>query len=305
MEPPATRQRGRPARPATEAERTISWYWRVRELSGWSETRLETKFDERDRAGRGMHRGSRWNKYKAGITSPGEGLLAKVESAFPSSRAAFDHPLWEFLTEASLSGLALRNALGGLPQELAERLVDDGAAPSSSFWLKVEPTQNHVGALVTSWSPVTHLHRLSLLAGLVGLIRLTAIRQDEALHFACHIALARIGGLDPPTDFCEQQAWRVESLLLHRWLATEYRQEHYRTIVSELRTITTGPPVPWASPQATLTLGRSANKKEAADLRNAHGFWVAQRLLRQPVPWGSRLGPSLSPGQETRPIEQV
>jgi hypothetical protein len=275
-----TKPRGRPARSPVEVERTIAWYYRVREVSGLSESKLEIAFDECDRAARGMHRGSRWNKYKAGIASPRRELLERVERLFPMSLPVFDHPLWLLLGSEQLGASTLRQALCSLPKDLTVRLVDESAPSSSQFWLRSTPDEREVSTLMVSWRPKSNVDRLSLLAALVALAHLAVMRQDEEAHYACHAAIASAAHRPLAGRFPEPQAWRLESMLLLAWLRTEYRHPRLRAVMAELRTIRTGPPVPWASPQGALRLGRDANKKETSDLQHARGYWVAQRLLQ-------------------------
>jgi len=115
--------------------RVVTWYYAVRRLSKWSETKLEIYFDKLDRAGLGRHRGSRWNKYKAGITTPSRELVEQVGRAFKGTLEVFDHPVWLLASSERLGTPALRDLVLALPRDISGHIVRPGATATSDFWV--------------------------------------------------------------------------------------------------------------------------------------------------------------------------
>lgn len=274
--------RGRPPRPQIEVVRVVTWYYAVRKASKWSETKLEIYFDKLDRSSLGRHRGSRWNKYKAGITTPSRDLVAQVGRAFKGTLEVFDHPVWRLASSERLGTPDLRDLVMALPRETAAQFVRPGATATSDFWVRNELDHQAVAAqFLQSHREQAGTH-LSVMAGLLALAHDAKARQLESQHFAIHLAIAAVGAHAEQIEdekFRAWLSWRLEALVLQRWLDTEYTEPRYRDAIGELRAISSGPLVPWAPVQGSLKLGRGPNKKEAADLQNSRGYWVGQRVL--------------------------
>lgn len=262
--------------------RVVTWYYAVRRLSKWSETKLEIYFDKLDRAGLGRHRGSRWNKYKAGITTPSRELVEQVGRAFKGTLEVFDHPVWLLASSERLGTPALRDLVLALPRDISGHIVRPGATATSDFWVSNDLDHQAIAAqFLQSHREQAGTH-LPVMAGLLALAHDAKARQLESQHFAMHLALAAVGAHAEQIEddkFSAWLSWRLEALVLQRWLDTEYTEQRYKAAIGELRAISSGPLVPWAPVQVSLRLGRGPNKKEAADLQNSRGYWVAQRVL--------------------------
>lgn len=274
--------RGRPPRPQIEVVRVVTWYYAVRKASKWSETKLEIYFDKLDRSSLGRHRGSRWNKYKAGITTPSRDLVEQVGRAFKGTIEVFDHPVWLLASSERLGVPVLRDLVLALPRDIAAHLVRPGAVATSEFWVRNDLDHEAVAAQFLQSHGKQAAAHLSVVAGLLALAHDAKVRQLESQHFAMHLAVAAIAAhAEQIKDdkFSARLSWRLEALVLQRWLDTEYTEPRYRAAIGELRAISSGPLVPWASVQGSLKLGRGPSKKEAADLQNSLGYWVGQRVL--------------------------
>lgn len=274
--------RGRPPRPQIEVIRVVTWYYAVRRLSKWSETKLEIYFDKLDRSSLGRHRGSRWNKYKAGITTPSRDLVEQVGRVFRGTLEVFDHPVWRLATSERLASPALRDLVMALPREIAMHFVRPGAVATSEFWVRNDLDHQEVAGQLLRLHQEKAATHLTVVAALMALAHDAKARQLEEQHFAVHLAVAAVAANAEQTEadkFSSWWCWRLEALLLQRWLDTEYTEHRFTAALAELRAISSGPLVPWAPVQASLKLGRGPNKKEAADLQNSRGYWAGQRVL--------------------------
>ena len=281
MEQQVTR-RGRPSRPPIEVVRVVTWYYAVRRASKWSETKLEIHFDKLDRSGLGRHRGSRWNKYKAGITTPSRDLLEQVGRAFKGTLDVFDHPVWRFAVATRLDPSELRDLIEALPQEVANHFVRHGAPANSDFWLRGALDHRAITKQLLECQQEDAASHLTVLAGLLALVHDAKTRQLEEQHFEAHLAIASAAAASAQFQHDKFRclwAWRLEALLLQSWLDTEYTEDRYSEALGGLRAITSGPLVPWAPRQTSLKLGRGPNKKEAADLHHSRGYWAGQCVL--------------------------
>lgn len=281
MEPKVT-GRGRPPRPQVEVVQVVTWYYTVRKASKWSETKLEIYFDKLDRSSLGRHRGSRWNKYKAGITTPSRELVEQVGLAFKGTLEVFDHPVWVLASTESPDTQELRELVMALPCEIAVHLLRPDAVDTSDFWVRTDLDHQAVAAQLMQSHRERAATRLSVVAGLLALAHDARARQLEEQHFAIFLAVAAVAANAEQTEddkFSAWLSWRLEALVLQRWLETEYTEHRYRNALGELRAISSGPLVPWAPVQGSLKLGRGPNKKEAADLQNSRGYWAGQRVL--------------------------
>jgi len=262
----------------------VTWYYAVRRASKWTERHLETHFDKLDRVGLGRHRGSRWNKYKAGITTPGRELLDLVERKFKATRAVFDHPVWSLAGSENLAARELRDLICALPPELAVLFLRHDAAPKSDFWMRSDIDPSTAIQQVTQWYQQKKLEHLTALAGLLTQVHVARIKQQEKAHFEAHVAIVDLAAAEAEgrhDKFTDLWAWRLESLLLEKWLDTEYTEHVLADSIRALRAIKSGPLPPWVPTQTSLKLGRGPNKREAADLQNSRGYWAGQRLLAQ------------------------
>jgi hypothetical protein len=272
------KHKGRPPRESLEVARTALWYERVRKVSGWTEYRLEAAFDKVDRLGRGMHKGSRWNKYKFGRASPRRPLLLGVEEKFAGTLLAYDHPIWTLAASRTLNSQELRGLVGLLPPEIAGLLIDPASPPNSAFWVRNELEHRELIASMLAMVRARGIGHFGAVAGLLALRHDAVNRQLEEQHFDCHVALAdaaarAYGHLDD-----EVYAWRLESYVFSRWLDTNYRDKRMREVVEAMRGLETGPSAPWMPRQGGLALGRPNAHRSSAALQDMRGFWVGQKL---------------------------
>lgn len=273
--------RGRPSRTALEAVRVVIWYYEVRRLSGLSESKLEVAFDQLNRVELGRHGGSRWNKYKAGITTPGQDMLRTVGNYYSGAYNIFHHPVWALAADGEIGWASLRGQVARLPVELQVLFVRKEAPTECDFWIIEELDHRAVIDQLLKWFMEGYVSRLTALAALLVLIHDGQLRQREAQHFDSHVAVSVVAALQEPArddEFAAFTAWRLESILLQRWVRTQYADAERLRRISELCAISSGPLVPWAHPQASLKLGRGPNKKEVADLQASKGYWVGQRV---------------------------
>ncbi len=265
--------------------RTITWYYAVRRVSKLTETKLEVRFDECDRAGRGMHRGSRWNKYRYGTSSPSRELLDKVDASFPGTLAVFDHPVWMLAGKVPLDDLSFRYLIERLPASAYQFFVLPEVPDTSIFWLAPNIDHRHVLRSLSELSELgkSDIDRLTEVASVLTLIEIARIRKDEMQHFECHVHLAKSTSKRYPAEAEEALTWRLEAAIFERWLGTEYGAPTYRQLVDDMRNITLGPVPPWTPAQAVLRLGRSIGRREVADLQSSRGFWVAKKVEAWPT----------------------
>jgi len=269
---------GRPPRESLEVARTALWYDRVRKVSQWTEYKLEVAFDEVDRVGRGMHKGSRWNKYKFGRASPGRLLLLRVEAMFPGTLLAYDHPIWTLAASRKVSPRELRALVELLPPEIGGLLIDPESPPNCAFWVRDELKHRDLIASMLAMVRARGIGHFGAVAGLLALVHDAINRQLEGQHFDCHVALANAatqayGHLDD-----EVYAWRLESYVFSRWLETNYRNARMREVVEAMRALDKGLSAPWTPKQGGLPLGRPNVHRYADASRDTRGFWVGQKL---------------------------
>lgn len=270
--------RGRPPRESLEVARTALWYRRVRDVSGWTEYRLELAFDEADRAGRGLRKGTRWNKYKFGKASPGRQLLVRVETAFPGTLFAYDHPIWTLAVERTLPSMELRRLVGLLPHEIADLLVDPDSPPTSVFWMRPQLDHRAVIASMRAMVRARGIGHFGAVAGLLALIHDAANRQLDQQHFDCHVALADAASHAYGQVGDASYAWRLEAYIFRRWLETDYRASEMREVVEAVRALDRGPQVPWMPRQGKLELGKPNAHRNSDRAEDARGYWAAQKL---------------------------
>lgn len=213
-----------------EVARTARWYDFVRETSGWSELRLEVAYDKLDRPEGKAHRSSRWNKYRFGRASPGRELLLRVEQTFPGTLAFYDHPMWELAARRTMSSQELRNLIRRLPWIQAE-LVDPESRPESQFWVRSDSDHRSMVRAMLALERTEPYGHSGALAGLLSLIHDAVNRQREEQHFDCHVALALAASYGYHLYPNAVYTWRLESIVLGRWLETEYRRTQFREVV--------------------------------------------------------------------------
>lgn len=275
-------RRGRPPRAPIEVIRAVTWYYAVRRASKWTERHLETHFDKLDRVGLGKHRGTRWNKYKAGITTPSRELVEQVGRVFKGTHEVFDHPVWRLAGSESISAMELRDLIAALPRDLAVLFIRLDATAQGEFWVRGDLDHRSAVMELMKQHQANLASHLTAIAGLLALVHDARTRQKEEQHFEVHLAIAAVASVEARRQgdkFINLWSWRLESLLLENWLETEYTKPAYREVLEELRSMTSGPLVPWAPRQTSLKLGRGPNKREAADLQNSRGYWAGQRIL--------------------------
>lgn len=279
-------QRGRPRRESLEIARTALWYRRVRDVSGWSEYRLELTFDEAGRAGRGLRKGTRWNKYKFGKASPGRQLLERVETAFPGTLFAYDHPIWTLAVERLLPSTELRRLVGLLPPEIADLLVDPDSPPTSVFWMRPELDHRAVISSLRSIVRERGIGHFGAVAGLLALIHDATNRQLDQQHFDCHVALADAAARAYGKVDEAAYAWRLEAYVFRHWVETEYRKPQMKGIVEEVRALESGPQVPWIPRQRILDLGQPNVHRNTEKEQDARGYWAAETLAAKAMKFG-------------------
>ena len=284
------KQRGRPARESIEVARTALWYERVRKVSKWTEYKLEVTFDEVDRVGQKMHKGSRWNKYKFGRASPGRSLLLRVEAKFAGTLIAYDHPIWTLAPCRTVGSTELRHMVELLPMEIADQLIDPESPPNSAFWMRGGTKHRDLIGSMVALARVEGLGHFGAVSGLLALIHDAVNRQLEEQHFDCHVALAQAAAIEYRNRGNEVYAWRLESYVFSRWLETEYRSKQLRVVVEAMRSLNMGPSVPWMPRQGGLALGQPNAHRHAAALQDTRGFWVGQKLAGMAIQMGLSSG---------------
>jgi hypothetical protein len=279
------KQRGRPAREPMEVARTARWYDFVRETSNWTEFKLEVTFDKLDRQEGKKHRSSRWNKYRFGRASPGRELLLRVEERFPGTLGAYDHPMWELATRRTMSSQEFRNLIRRLPW-IQAALVDPESRPESLFWIRCDSDHRSMVRAMLALERTEPFGHSGALTGLLALIHDAVNRQREEQHFECHVALAKAAsygyGLHPNAVY----TWRLESIVLGRWLETEYTRRQFREVVESMRRVAKGPVPPWMPKQPALGLVEPSAHRNAAERQERRGFWVGQKLLKMAGDYG-------------------
>lgn len=272
----SSKPRGRPRRAAIEPVRTIWWYWTVRLLSGLSESKLEAKFDQIDRKRLGLHRSTRWNKYKFGRSTPSVDLLEAVDAIYPGTRQAYDHNLWSLAANPHQSVPELFEYAKSLPTQIRCRLLPDRLLEGCEFWLRQDTDLSKLceelsNPLVDSGSIADVVCTFVLLA------RLAIHLQDEDLHFNAHRAIAKVATWRHRRDIPPVVSLLVANLIC-AWINTKYRDPTKYVVLIGLRKVREGPPPPWLSEQAALDLSVSSEKRTAYETDLARHYWVALQL---------------------------
>ena len=276
----SNKRTGRPPRASIDVVRTIFWYWWVLETSQWSEYKLEVIFDEKDRRALGLHKGSRWNKYKFGKASPSRRLLEEVDQKFPGTLRCYDHPLWTLANEERIAATDLRSLMEQMPREMVAGLVDVDSPAGSPFWVREEAQSDELIKSMLALQSKPKLGYYAVMAGLLLLIHDSTNRQKEMQHFESHVAMAYAATNLPRNVSSETYAWRMESLVLGRWLQTEYKNKRLRDVVDQMRGLKSGPQPPWGPRQSSLALGSVNVRKEANDQRDKMGYWAIHELAK-------------------------
>ncbi|MDN3922557.1 hypothetical protein [Roseateles violae] len=274
----APRAAGRPKRSPLEVARTAAWFEFVRIISGWTGSRLEKHFDERDQAARDRHRGTRWNKYKFGRTSPARSLLERVDQRFPKTLAAYDHVVWDLAGTPSTSAGDLRAMAGRLPQEVSTLFLDPQASATSPFWLRQDFNHRSVIVAVCDLFDARQIGHFEVVAALLTVAHDALLRQLERQHFETYIAIAhkaRGYALGPGVPL----AWRLEAFIFGSWLKTEYRDPEIREKMALLRSVEEGPHPPWLQQQRPLAFAREKPRLDQRGEEERKAFWAACKLI--------------------------
>jgi hypothetical protein len=307
MQPEDQVKRGRPARDPIEVARTITWYLAVRKASLLSESKLEIRYDKLNRSERGLHRGSRWNKYKAGISNPSEELVTLVNYSYNETFDIYHHPVWKLSSKSPASLSILREAVYELPAKYSKLLAINQLPEASDFWLledinfqyvlsEIAASTNQVFAISQeSASPAKRKRPprkpaeaqitkdiagwLDKLACVLILIEIARLRQLEDWHFQCHEHLAKTLVEGCPLKEESSIFARTEAVVLDKWLATDYSNMKYRAFAERLRTLGAGPVPPWMPIQSSLKLSKALSKKVQMDHQSTRGYWVLHYLL--------------------------
>ena len=277
MDHPKKQSIGRPRRQPIDIVRTVYWYEFVKQASRLSESKLEIKFDELDREARGMHRGSRWNKYKFGSSSPSRELIERVELAFAGTQALYDHVLWDLVSGQRLRPAELRVAIARLPGKVARLFIDPSATQDSPFWLLLGFNYQDVIRSLVKLMKNGRLDHFFLVAALIAIAHDGSNRQFELQHFEAHVMLAK-SALGYRFPVGSPLAWRLEAMVFGKWLETDYRDASLRKIVADLRGLESGPSPPWLIPQQSLPLGKLNPMKVKMEEWEAKAFWTASKL---------------------------
>jgi hypothetical protein len=285
MEAPKSPKRGRPPRDPAEVVRVITWYYAVREISKLSETKLEIEFDKLDRVAQKKHRGSRWNKYKSGVSNPGAELVLAVEREYNGTKAIYEHPVWALASKTNWEQPVLKTLLEALPPGIARIFVCKDVPAATQFWMQSNIDYEFVLALMTETAKDSRSvhNRLSCVACVLALIEFARIHHLEDMHFECHHYLARTAEQWYPPESEVMLQWRLESAVMDRWLDTEYTNNIYRHQIAPMRIATVGPRPPWTPQQTSLRFGKNISKKETADMQNGCGYWAVRQMALLPT----------------------
>lgn len=271
-----SRPRGRPKRPPIEAVRTIWWYWSVRNRSGLSESKLEAKFDDKDRKALGMHRSTRWNKYKFGRSNPSAELLAAVDAVYTGTKAAYDHDMWALASNPRLAISDLAFIAQRLPAAVRERFVADGMVTDRVFWLRQDTDFSKLCDELSVDRPFS-MWIADTCAALLLVAQLSVHLQDENIHFAAYRGIARLAKWRLVERLAPASALLV-AVLMQGWADMQYRDPTKIAVMESLKKLRRGPRPPWMPAQATLHLVESSEKRTADDLQLAKYYWAAVRL---------------------------
>jgi hypothetical protein len=274
------REAGRPSRPSIEIARTAWWYAAVRAASGWTEVKLERYFDETGREAMGIRRGSRWNKYRFGRSSPKRKLLERVNERFPGTLNIYEHGVWRLAGSDEVSPLELRRLAQHLPQPLVELIVDRNAPEHSPFWLLPDFSHRVVIGAVASSQPSLNLYHLDAVSALLVLARDGLQRQQERQHYEAYVAMAH-QACRFYREIKHPIVWRLEANLFNAWLATEYKTAEFRATLSALRRVSSGNPTPWEPSVGTEigNFGTQSDPRAALQARkDSRGYWAACKL---------------------------
>jgi hypothetical protein len=235
-------------------------------------------FDDVDREATGAHRGSRWNKYKFGRTSPDLRFLQAVEKAYQGTLNFYNHPVWTMASGTSMSNAELGECISRMPREISRIFAEKEEDLYSSFW--VRPELNHRDVIKTIFATrirddYGYFQRVAVL---LAFIRDAALRQREAQHFESHVALARLanswykGRTEGPT------IWRMEAFVFLNFVNTRYRKELYKRVVQDLSAITQGDHPPWLAVNMSLELSKGNSVREELSERDKRGYWIGAKL---------------------------
>lgn len=273
------RPRGRPTRRALDAIRTAYWFYLVCYVSELSERELENQFDSCARLERGLPRGTRWNKYKLGRSSPSRALLDQVEAAYPGTIRIYDHRFWEFVQSEVISPPALFEHLSRLPKQIVDLFIHPDAEAGSDFWLRGDFKPKAVFEQLRKWEGTGEITHLLYVEVLLAVIHDARNRQLEAQHFTVHVELAALAARTHQGDTFAPLAWQIEAFIFSRWLRTDYRSPRLREVVGALRGKHSGPPAPWNNKLRTVPR-HSGTETPTRSFSNLHGYWAARQLSR-------------------------
>lgn len=177
---PKTR-RGRPARDAIDAARTIAWFYAVAEVSQLHLRGLDRQF--------GSGTTGAWTKYRYGQLSPSPERLAVVEEAYPGTRRYFESPLWRLIRPGTLGQIAPRGAFEWLPLPMRARFVLPNSHEETVFWRRQGALEQDIDFLLAEAEKPGQ----SIDAGTASLALLheAVLMQDKVRFRACFIAWLR------------------------------------------------------------------------------------------------------------------
>ena len=244
--------------------------------SGLSESKLEAKFDKKDRKALGMHRSTRWNKYKFGRSDPSTDLLDAVDAVYEGTKAAYDHDIWALASNAHWAVPDLALFAHRLPAKARERFLPDDSAPKLEFWLRQDTDFSKLCDELVARKPMS-MPIADTCAALLLVAHLSVHLQDEDLHFAAYRGIAQLAKWPMDEELKPATALLV-AVLMQGWADTQYRDPAKIAVLATLKKLRRGPRPPWLPAQAKLHLVESSERQTDSELQLEKHYWAAMRL---------------------------
>ena len=284
---PRSAKLGRPIRSPVEIARVAVWFAAIAggKQSGAD---LERKIRAAKSPGEMAHT-SKWSKYRHGKSTPSQDLIRRADRVIRGSAKIFDHPLWDLTASPSMPPAELRSALLRL-DEGVEWFLDTNHPENieTPFWLSPRFDHRTVIRHVLSERnrntnlQVSYLERTALLA---ALIHDALNRQRQVQHFEAHQALAiHAANVGQEVSSKTPWLWKLEPVLLERWLQTEYRHPELRRAMTRYSAVDFGNLESlvrsFSTPPSTRPI---AEQQGHATWTEVWGRWVV-RFLRENQP---------------------
>jgi len=215
---------GRPTRTVVEWFRNRTWFAAVSYHSGKKPYALDREFS----ASRAKP-ACLWAKYARGTTGPSEQLVLRVNETYKHTSLWYFHPVWDLAADSAIPPDDLRRLIRKIEPKVRNNLIRQGTEGNSPFWFALEYDPILVLEVFVQQASIASL------AGIIAMIRVAELQQNQLLHLTGHVALAHHAEAARDVSILNGLVPDFYAMMIRRMLTTKYSETKPVKILEGMR----------------------------------------------------------------------